>query len=147
VPDPSFVYTIYIASTPEKVWAALVEGDLTRQFWKHENVSDWEPGSRWEHVAADGPRTLKLVGRVEEVSPPRRLVLSWGEPRHADEPERHSRVSFEIEPVGAMVRLTITHDRLEAGSDMDRKIRDGWPRVLSSLKSFLETGRALDTWA
>lgn len=147
MPDDAFVYTIYIASTPEKVWAALVQGDLTRQYWKRENVSSWKPGDRWEHVTPDAKRTVNLVGSVLEVVPHRRLVLTWGEPADANAPERHSRVAFEIETVGEMVRLTITHDRLEPGSEMNRKIRNGWPRVLSSLKSFLETGRPLDTWA
>ena len=82
-----------------------------------------------------------------EAEPPRRLVITWAEPRDKARRDRHSRVTFEIEPVADMVRLTVTHDELEAGSDMHRKIAEGWPRVLSSLKSLLETGRPLKTWA
>jgi activator of Hsp90 ATPase-like protein len=81
------------------------------------------------------------VGQGLASQPPRRLVLTWANPQDKANKARHSRVTFEIEPVAEMVRLTITHDELEAGSDTLRKISDGWPRVLSSLKSLLETGR------
>jgi len=145
--NEKFVYTTYIAATPEKVWKALVQGELTRQYWKHENVSDWKPGSRWEHVTADDKRAVRLAGKVIEVVPNKRLVLTWGDAAHAQDDARHSRVAMEIETVGDMVRLTVTHSELAPGSDMAGKIANGWPRVLSSLKSFLETGRPLDTWA
>ena len=80
-----------------------------------------------------------------ESLPNKRLVLTWGDVGDAADAARHSRVAIEIESVGEMVRLTVTHDELT--SDMRRKITNGWPRVLSSLKSFLETGRPLDVWA
>ncbi len=142
-----FVYVTYIATTPEKVWDALLKGELTRQYWKHENVSDWKEGSEWKHVAADAKGTVKLVGKVVESKPPKRLVLTWGDIADAAEPAKHSRVAIDIEPVADMVRVTVTHDQFAPGSDTLRKISNGWPRVLSSLKSFLETGRPLDTWA
>ena len=142
-----FVYVTYIASTPEKVWKALIEGDLTRKYWGHENVSDWKKGSRWQHVSADDRREVKVVGEVLETVPNKRLVLSWAEPAEATDRKRHTRVAMEIEPVGKMVRLTVTHDEFAPGSEMRRKIAEGWPRVLSSLKSMLETGQPLDTWA
>jgi uncharacterized protein YndB with AHSA1/START domain len=140
-----FVYVTYIAATPAKVWRALLDGELTRQYWQHENVSDWKPGSEWKHVSSDGKQTVKLVGKVLESVPNKRLVLTWGDVAAAN--GEHSRVAIDIETVGSMVRLTVTHDELKPGSDMQRKIANGWPRVLSSLKSFLETGRPLDTWA
>lgn len=142
-----FVYTVYIATTPERVWKALVQGDVTRQYWEHENISDWKPGSSWEHRAADASRELKLVGRVVESSPPRRLVITWAALADAARPERHTRVTFEIEPIEDMVQLTVTHDEIDEDSETYRQISEGWPRVLSSMKSFLETGRALRTWA
>jgi uncharacterized protein YndB with AHSA1/START domain len=74
-------------------------------------------------------------------------VITWAEPADAADKTKHTRVTFDIEPVADMVRLTLTHDELKPGSDMERKIANGWPRVLSSLKSFLETGRPLKTWA
>jgi uncharacterized protein YndB with AHSA1/START domain len=145
--DSTFVYTIYIASQPETVWKALLESDFTRQYWEADNVSDWLPGSPWEHIRIDQSRTVALVGTVLESDPPRRLVLSWASPEDRDRLECHSRVALEIEPAGEMARLTVTHSELEDGSDMQRGISDGWPRVLSSLKSLLETGRPLATWA
>jgi uncharacterized protein YndB with AHSA1/START domain len=143
----TFVYVTYIAARPEKVWQALLDGEFTRQYWSHDNVSDWQKGSPWEHRGADPARTVDILGEVLEAEPPRRLVLTWFAPRDRARRERHSRVTFEIDPVADMVRLTVTHDHLEAASKMQRKITEGWPRVLSSLKSLLETGRPLDTWA
>lgn len=136
-----FVYVTYIATTPERVWRALLDGELTRQYLGHENVSDWKPGSDWQLVADDGKRTVRHVGKVLESVPNKRLVLTWGDV--ADDAAKPSRVAIDIETVGETVRLTVTHDDLTA--DMRRKITNGWPRVLSSLKSFLETGRPLDT--
>jgi uncharacterized protein YndB with AHSA1/START domain len=141
-----FVYVTYIAATPTQVFKALIDGELTRQYWKHTNESSWKPGSKWKHVADDGNGTVKLVGQVIKVIPNRRLVLTWGDLSDENNPEAHSRVAIDIEPVGDMVRLTVTHDELR-DPDMLKKISNGWPRVLSSLKSFLETGKALDTWA
>jgi uncharacterized protein YndB with AHSA1/START domain len=145
VSNDKFVYVTYIATTPQKVWDALINGELTRQYWKHENISDWKPGSKWQHVAADGKRTVKLVGEVLESVPNKRLAMTWGEAIAAADKSRHSRVAIDIEAVGDMVRLTVTHEELTP--EMRLKITQGWPRVLSSLKSFLETGRPLDTWA
>jgi uncharacterized protein YndB with AHSA1/START domain len=140
---PRFVYVTYISSTPQKVWNALVDPETTATYWQHENVSDWKPGSRWEHRAADKDRTLRLAGKVVESSPPKRLVLTWALPADDARPEKHSRVTFEIEPVKDVVRLTVTHDEFEPGSEMFKSIQEGWPKVLSSLKSLLETGRPL----
>jgi len=140
---PRFVYVTYISSTPQKVWNALVDPETTATYWQHENVSDWKPGSRWEHRAADKDRTLRLAGKVVESSPPKRLVLTWALPADDARPEKHSRVTFEIEPVRDVVRLTVTHDEFEPGSEMFKSIQEGWPKVLSSLKSLLETGRPL----
>ncbi len=142
--NDKFVYVTYIATTPQKVWDALITGELTRQYWKHENISDWKPGSKWQHVAADGKRTVKVVGEVLDSVPNKRLAMTWGE-IGAAEKAKHSRVVIDIETVGDMVRLTITHEELTA--EMRQKVAEGWPRVLASLKSFLETGRPLDTWA
>jgi uncharacterized protein YndB with AHSA1/START domain len=143
--DERFVYVTYIATTAQQVWDALLKGELTRQYWGHENVSDWKPGSKWQHVADDGKRTVRLVGEVLESVPNRRLVMTWGDAVAAADKAKRSRVAIDIETVGEMVRLTVTHDELSP--QMRRDITNGWPRVLSSLKSFLETGRPLNTWA
>ena len=140
---PQFVYVMYISTTPEKLWNALLDSRMTAKYWQHDNVSDWKPGSKWEHRSSDKERTLKLVGKVIEINPPRRLVLTWAFPADEAHEARHSRVTFEIEPVNDVVRLTVTHDNLEPGSEMLQGIMKGWPKVLSSLKSLLETGRPL----
>lgn len=141
-----FVYVTYIATTPEKAWQALVDGEMTRQYWDHDNVSDWKSGSAWEHRRIDAAGGADIVGEVIESDPPRRLVMSWAAPADAADKSRHSRVAIDIEAIGDAIRLSVTHDELEAGSEMLKSISGGWPRVLSSMKSFLETGRPLVTW-
>jgi uncharacterized protein YndB with AHSA1/START domain len=148
---PDFVYVTYIATTPEKVWQALVDTDVTRKYWADPNagcvrvnVSDWQPGSRWEHQRLDDAHTVDIVGKVVESSPPRRLVYTWARPADAEDESKHSRVSFDIEPYGdGIIRLTVTHDDLERDPDMLAGVSGGWPKVLSNLKTLLETGRAL----
>ena len=145
---PSFVYVTYIATTPQKVWQALIDTDVTRQYWvgsngecARVNVSDWKPGSRWEHRRSDGSAPADIVGKVVETTPPRRLVMTWARPSEADDESKHSRVSFDIEPHNkGLVRLTVTHDDLERDPKMLEGISGGWPMVLSNLKTLLETG-------
>jgi uncharacterized protein YndB with AHSA1/START domain len=141
------IYVVYIATTAEKLWKAITQGELAGQYWGHENVSDWKVGSRWSHVTADQARQERIVGKVIEVTPPTRLVMSWADPKLVDDKTQHSKVSFDIEPLDDMVKLTVTHDELVADSNMERGITKGWPLVLSSMKSFLETGKGLDIWA
>ncbi|HEY6196683.1 MAG TPA: SRPBCC family protein [Candidatus Eisenbacteria bacterium] len=143
----AFVYVTYISAPQEKVWKALTDREFTRQYWAHDNVSDWKPGSTWEHRESEAPHTLKLVGKVVEFTPPRRLVMTWAAPPDAGNPAAHSRVTIELQNIDGMVKLTVTHDELDSGSSMLQGISEGWPRVLSSLKSLLETGKALPTWA
>jgi uncharacterized protein YndB with AHSA1/START domain len=140
---PEFVYVTYISSSPEKVWTALTDPQVTAQYWQHVNVSDWKPGSKWEHRRGDRNGALQLVGKVVESVPPRRLVVTWAFPRDEAIEAKHTRVAFEIEPFRGVVRLTVTHDRLEPDSEMLEGITKGWPMVLSSLKTMLEMGRPL----
>ncbi|KZE34061.1 uncharacterized protein YndB with AHSA1/START domain [Crenobacter luteus] len=141
--DDAFVYVCYIDTTPEKLHATLTDPEETRLFWgHHRNVSDWAVGSPWRHEDYKHADKVDLVGTVLENAPPRRLVLSWAAPADADRPERHSRVAFDIEPYYDLVRLTVTHDRLGADEAMRHGIVHGWPLVLSSLKTLLETGHA-----
>jgi uncharacterized protein YndB with AHSA1/START domain len=139
---PEFVYTVYIAAPPERVWNALVDSDLTRQYWGHENRSDWQPGSRWEHVRATPGGEVDIAGRVIEVDPPRRLVTSWFSPEDEGDPAKTSRVTYEVTAVGEESRLVVTHSELNEPG-MRAGVSAGWPLVLSSLKSFLEGGKGL----
>jgi len=141
----SFVYVTYIRTTPEKVFEAITRPDLARRYWGHENVSaDWQTGSGWQHVRADAARTVDLVGKVISSDPPNKLVISWANESQQDDPDQYSRVTFDIEPQDDMVKLTVTHDDLQPGSGMCNAVGKGWPLVLSSMKSFLETGRGFD---
>jgi len=140
----SFVYVTYILSTPEKVFEAITKPDIAKRYWGHENVSDWRQGSKWEHVKANDERTVELVGKVIEIAPPSRLVISWANQSQEQDPEAYSRVTFGIEEFNDMVKLTVTHDDLVVGSGMANGVTKGWPIVLSSMKSFLETGKGLD---
>lgn len=142
-----FVYVTFIVSTPEKVFEAITRPDITRRYWGHDNVSDWKPGSKWEHVRANDERSVNIVGEVVESSPPERLIVTWANASEAADPEAYSRVTFEIEPYEDMVRLTVSHDDLIVGSGMAIGVSKGWPLVLSSLKSLLETGHGLDVFA
>jgi uncharacterized protein YndB with AHSA1/START domain len=139
---PKLVYTTYIRSTPKKTWDAITKPEFTRQYWGGmANVSDWKKGSKWQHMAKDNDAWI--VGKVAESTPPKRLVLTWADP---DQLKDKSRVTFEIEPIEDMVCLTVTHDNFKTGSDMASKVSRGWPLVLSSLKSFLETGKGLNAF-
>jgi uncharacterized protein YndB with AHSA1/START domain/DNA-binding transcriptional ArsR family regulator len=138
---PSFVYVTYIEGTPERVWQALTDAEMTAAYWGHSNVSDWQEGSGWEHRRTDGSDTADVTGTVVESLAPFRLVTTWAAPdgERSVAPEL---VTFEIEQFGAIVRLTVTHTEIasEAGR---RDAAAGWPAVLSNLKSFIETGRPL----
>lgn len=148
---PDFVYVTYIATTAEKVWQAFVDTEVMAQYWfgptsdcSRVSVSDWKPGSPWEHQRLDAARTVDLVGKVIESNPPRRLVFTWARPADADDESKHSRVAIDIEPQGdKLVRLTVSHEGLERDPQMLAGISGGWPAVLSNLKTLLETGRAL----
>ena len=141
----SFVYVTYIRTTPEKVHEAITTPEITRHYWGHENVSDWTPGAKWEHIRTNKERPIEIVGKVVENDPPHRLIVTWSAASRSDDPDEESRVTFEIEgQEGGMVKLTVTHDQLQPGSGMEKGIGKGWPLVLSSMKSFLETGAGMD---
>jgi DNA-binding transcriptional ArsR family regulator len=153
---PEFVYTTYIRTTPERLWQALTEPAFTRRWWQTTIETDWEVGSpmTWDNngiIIAD-PEQVVL-----ESDPYRRLAYTW----HTFTPElnervqlsdevfaklsgeRRSRVAFDIEPVGEMVKLTVVHDDFQPGSTAATMVRNGWPVFLSSLKTLLETGEPL----
>ena len=140
---PIFVYVTYIRSTPEQLWQTLTDGELTRRYWFGRRVqSDWRVGSRVAFFA-DNDR-LSDSGQVFECDRPRRLAYSWTvefieELRH----EPPSRVTFELERMADVVKLTLTHDQFGVSSSVLKGVSDGWPIILSSLKSMLETGEPL----
>ena len=141
-----YVYVTYIGTTPQRVWDAIVQPEFTRQYWYHENLSDWRPGSAWKHRDVE-TGDIRIVGKIVEATPPKRLVMTWAYPKDENNADETSRVTFEIETIDSMVRLTVTHDELVPGSNMEKGIKSGWPRVLSSLKTFVETGKGLPTWS
>jgi uncharacterized protein YndB with AHSA1/START domain/DNA-binding transcriptional ArsR family regulator len=138
---PSFVYVTYIESSPERVWRALTDADLTAQYWGHSNVSDWQVGSRWEHRRVDGSGIADVIGTVLESVPPRQLTITFDDPGRTP-PSGPSKVTFEIEPYHEIVRLTVIHENL-ADSDSLEAVSIGWPAVCANLKSLLEMGHVL----
>ena len=137
---PKLVYETFIRSTPKKTWDAISKPEFTRQYWGGMvNVSDWKRGSKWEHLNPE--KEVWVTGTVVESVPPKRLVLTWADP---DDLKDKSRVTFEIEKMEDQVCLKVTHDNFKTGSPMAGKVAWGWPRVISSLKTFLETGKGLN---
>lgn len=130
---PDYVYVTYIHSTPEQVWHALTDADLTAEYWGHRNESDWQPGSPWRHVRSDGSGISDIDGEVLEVDRPHRLAITFGE---------GTRVTFTIEPHEEIVRLTVLHENIPDQESHDA-LSGGWPAVMANLKSLLETGTAL----
>ena len=136
---PSFVYVTYIASTPDKVFKALTSHEATGRFWfGNAATSDWTVGSPIE-FHREGK--LILRGKILENDPPRRLSYTFQplhEPFNGNEPP--SRVVFELEQQKSQVKLTVIHDDLAEDGRVHASISNGWPLVLSNLKSFVETG-------
>ncbi len=140
---PDYVYTTYIRATAEQVWDALTDADLTARFWGHAQVSDWQVGSRVDHVRTDGSGIPDVSGRVIETDRPRRLVFGFGDPQFYDDPTREpSEVAFDIEAGADIVKLTVTHTKLSSAEELDN-IGLGWPAVFANLKTLLETGAVL----
>ncbi len=140
---PKFVYVTYINSTPEKVWEALTNPEFTRQYWGgHRLQSEWKKGSSIKYVKEDG--SVHLEGIVLQVDPPRLLSYTWaayaGAPAGGDE---ETRVTFEITTGFDVTKLITTHEGFVPGSQLLGRISEGWPAVLGSLKTLLETGKAI----
>ncbi|MFD8635814.1 ArsR/SmtB family transcription factor [Streptomyces sp. NPDC059533] len=139
---PTYVYVTYIRASAEQVWRALTDADLTARYWGHANVSDWRPGSEWEHRRVDGSGVVDVVGRVVVSEPPTRLVVTFEDDPDVEPPREPSVVTFLVEPHEDIVRLTVTHENLP-NQEMLGGISRGWPAVLANLKSLLETGDVL----
>jgi uncharacterized protein YndB with AHSA1/START domain/DNA-binding transcriptional ArsR family regulator len=138
---PNYVYVTYIEASPERVWEALTDAELSARYWGHSNVSDWNTGSSWEHLRVDGSGIADVVGTVLESIPPRCLSVTFDSPG-APVPDGPSKVTFAIEPFHEIVRLTVTHENLADDAAL-AAISAGWPAVCANLKSLLETGHVL----
>ena len=134
------IYVSYIRTTPEKLWKALTDAEFTKQYWfGMRSESEWRPGSPWKLVSESGE--VWDAGEVVEAKPPRRLVLRW---HHQKKPELKAEgptlCTMELEPGAGAVKLTITHTIERESSKVIEAVSGGWPKVISNLKSLLETG-------
>jgi len=143
VADGTAVFEVFIKTTPERLWAAIVDPEQRKKYsFGVETHSDWTAGSEY---ASKVPGVVDIAaGRNLEVDPPHLLVQSF-EALWSDDVKSQgtTRVTWEIEPVGSSCRLTVTHDQLPAGANA--QLYGGWPMILSGLKTLLETGELLDT--
>jgi len=136
----TYVYVTYIRTTPDELWSALTDAEFMKQYWfGNQCLSEWTPGSSWKMVHPDGH--LTDAGEIAEADPPKRLVIRW---QHQDKPELKaegmSLCTMEIEPAGTAVKLSITHTIDRDPSKLIVAVSGGWPKVISNLKSLLETG-------
>jgi uncharacterized protein YndB with AHSA1/START domain len=139
-----FVYVTYIRTTPERLWQALLEPEFTRQYWAETwQECEWKTGASWKIMIPDG--RVGDSGEVLEIDPPRRLVLSWRNEFMPElKEEGHSKLTYELEPMGASVKLTVIHEMDRPDSKLIDAVSSGWPHILASLKSLLETGESLE---
>lgn len=139
-----FVYVTYIRTTPEKLWQALTAPEFTRQYWAGCWFdADWREGGEWKLMIPDG--RIGDAGEVLEIDPPWRLVLRWKNvflPGLRDEPP--TRCTITLEPIGASVKLMLEHETELAASPLLDSLSQGWPHLLASVKSLLETGAPLE---
>src|SRR5580698_9863348 len=139
-----FLYVTFIRTTEAKLWEALTKSEFIRQYWFGSRVeSTWTKGASWTLISQDGKTTDN--GEIVEVDPPKKLVIKW---QNQWRPELHeegfSRATFEIAAQGDTVKLTVTHEIDKTPSKLIDAVSGGWPAILSSLKSLLETGHALE---
>ena len=135
----TFVYVTYIRTTPEKLWSALTDAEFMKQYWFGvHGESQWTAGSPWKLVSGDGQ--VLDAGEIVEAEPPRRLVIRWQNQKPELKPEGHSLCTMELEPSGTAVKLSITHTVEREPSKLIVAVSGGWPKVISNLKSVLETG-------
>ncbi|MGA2994577.1 SRPBCC family protein [Bradyrhizobium sp.] len=140
---PEFVYVTYIETTPEKLWHALTDGDFTQRYWFGARLrSDWKVGSSFEMVRSNG--TVSDAGKVVEYDPPRRLAYTFVNLSDKYKNDFLALATFTLEPYGKLVKLTLTHEGFAEGCKFYSGISKGWPAILSSLKSILETGTPLE---
>ena len=135
----TFVYVTYIRTSQEKLWSALTDPELMRGYWFGCHCeSGWTTGSPWKLLSPAGE--VFDSGEIVEADPPRRLVIRWLNHKHALESEGASLCAMQLEPCGSAVKLSITHSIERDPSKLITAVTGGWPKVISNLKSLLETG-------
>ena len=142
-PISTFAYVTFIRTTPEKLWSALINPEFNKQYWfgMHQE-SDWKVGSPWKLVFTDG--RIADAGEIAEIEPHKRIVIMWhNEWKPEFKAEGHARCTIELEPLDGAMKLSITHTMERADSQFIVAVSGGWPRILSNLKSWLETGEAV----
>lgn len=139
-----FCYVTFIRTTPEKLWDALTKPEFTRAYWAGTTQeSEWKKGSSWRALTPDG--RIWDTGQIIETDRPKRLVLTWRNEHFPEmRAEGFTRLTYEIEALGKEVKLTLTHEIDVPNSKIIAALGSGWPAVLASLKSLLETGEALE---
>ena len=142
--ESRFVYVTYIRTTTQKLWQALIEPEFTRRYWVETwQESEWKPGASWRLMIPDG--RIGDSGKILEIEPERRLVLTW---RNEFKPEMreegYSRMTMELEQQGEAVKLTVIHEMDKPDSKLIDAVSNGWPMLLASLKTLLETGESLE---
>ena len=147
--ESEFVYVTYIRTTAEKLWQALTEPEFTRKFWVDTvQECEWKLGASWTLRVPDG--RAADTGEVVEIDRPRKLVLTWQNHLFPEmEAEGFSRMTYVLEAKGEVVKLTLTHTMDMKDSKTIKAVSNGWPHLLASLKSLLETGESLpgtDKW-
>jgi uncharacterized protein YndB with AHSA1/START domain len=138
-----FVYVTYIRTTPDALWTALTDEAFMKQYWFGMHCeSRWTSGSSWKLISRDG--SVMDAGEIVEAEPPRRLVIRW---LHQNKPELQaegeSLCTMLLEPSGTAVKLSITHTIEREPSKLIEAVSGGWPKILSNLKSLMETGSTL----
>jgi len=141
--ESRFVYVTYIRTTPDRLWSALTTPEFMRQYWFGCHIeTQWKRGSPWRLQFKDG--RVADAGTIVEIDPPKRLVLEW---RNEWSPELNAegnaRCTMELEPSDGVVKLTVTHEMARTGSKLIEAVGGGWPKILSNLKSLLETGEVV----
>jgi uncharacterized protein YndB with AHSA1/START domain len=136
-----FVYVTYIRTTPEDLWAALTTSEFMKKYWFGMTIeTDWKVGSPWKLTFPDGQ--IADAGEIVEFDRPRRIVLKWKHERRPElAAEGYARCAIELEPQDSAVKLTVSHTIERADSKLIGAVSGGWPRILSNLKSLLETGQ------
>jgi uncharacterized protein YndB with AHSA1/START domain/DNA-binding transcriptional ArsR family regulator len=136
---PDFVFSTYIRTTPDRLWDALTNPEMTQQFYYGGRVqAELKPGGNFSYLAPNGE--INLHGEVLEIDPPKKLVTTF-RATWAEAGGETTRVMYEIEPMGEVCKFTMTHfdyEKSKAG------VEEGWPIIVAGLKTLLETGKPLN---